>query len=260
MDPRELAQMLREEKSGEKSINEKIAKKNKSEHERIAKHGAGGGKFACQDIRVERGELKSVTRIINTRTQQEEEEQTNDQNGSASVSKSKSSDLTHPSEAADRQPAEALNREASSSLLISTTTTATAAAPTTTVSMSDETTTTAGVGTATSAAAATPHVIEDISSILDVIDQSDEHRLHVPRQGRCHVLGLSQDGMFWIRPILSEHSRRILDSLSDQIGMFITRTQFKSFGELAMRPALYSKCFVHDSQRALGSFYLISNY
>lgn len=240
----DLAQFLLEDES-DKSINEKIAKKNKTEHERIARHGMGGGKFACQDIRVERGEVKSVTLMINTRT--------------ATLS----NDGDKQSENKEEQQNEAAMSSILTSSTATTTTTTTAAAPSTTANLPTSSSTTSTDDTTTQSSnnqmeAGGVAVVEDISSILDVIDQSDENRLHVSRSGRCHTNSVAADGTFWIQPVLADlQTSRLVDSLSDQIGNFITRTQFKSFGELAMRPNLYSKCFVYESTPRTGIYIVL---
>lgn len=222
VDEEELFRTLVEDES-ERSINERITKSNLAEHERMCRHGPGGGKFGCKDIRVENGEIGSVTLMINTRTMAAATEQ---EAGSVSINKQQ---LACDESELSQEPGVSLMTTTTAN----TTTTATNNQCILLPSTSEENVP-AGIA------------LDDLSSILDVLDQRDEHRLYPERSGNCHVCTIEQSGIFWIRPKRDDTLAQVIKSLSDQIGSFIRRTQFKSFGEMGVRPNIYSKCFFRE--------------
>jgi hypothetical protein len=76
---------------------------------------------------------------------------------------------------------------------------------------------------------------------LDIEDQTNERRYFRDSHGQCHVNPyITKDGIFWIKPICNHPMKR----LSDTIGDFITKTQWKSYSELHIVPEVGKKCFV----------------
>lgn len=80
---------------------------------------------------------------------------------------------------------------------------------------------------------------------LDVEDQTSERRYYRDDHGICIVNNhIDQDGIFWIRPICNHND---IKQLSFFIGQFITKTQWKSYSELHIRPAIGKKCFFREA-------------
>ncbi len=86
---------------------------------------------------------------------------------------------------------------------------------------------------------------------LDLEDQTDERRFYQNRAGTCRVDNkITPSGIFWIRPITIDQQQDRFDfkKLSNLIGNFITKTQFKSFSELHIVPEANKKCFFRDRE------------
>ncbi len=93
-------------------------------------------------------------------------------------------------------------------------------------------------------------VIKPLSSDVDysdIEDQIDAKRAYKHKEGICIVAKhIDPDGLFWIKPILDEKSSLFNDfkHISQNIGDFIMKTKWKSFGSLNMEPEAWRKCFI----------------
>lgn len=214
----------------DKTLNEVIAKSNRSEHERMK----CGSQIRCQDIRVTSGQVGATSLMIKTRRENEP---------TAAVETQSTPTLSIEMSNKSHQDGAEKNlghEEESNQTTITSTITLSASQQ----GPSDDNNSDMQPAT---------HLVDDPSSIQDVLDQRDENRLHVARHGKClNVYALSYDGIFWIRPQLDQKTQSLVDSLSDQIGSFIKCTQFKSFGELGVVPSVFSKCFVRETYKPRG--------
>lgn len=217
----------------DKTLNEVIAKSNRSEHERMK----CASQIRCQDIRVTSGQVGATSLMIKTRRENEPSTVT------AAVETQSAPTLSIEVSNKSHQDGVEKNlghEEESNQTTITSTITLSASQQ----GPSDDNNSDMQQAT---------HLVDDPTSIQDVLDQRDENRLHAARHGKClNIYALSYDGIFWIRPQLDQKTQSLVDSLSDQIGSFIKCTQFKSFGELGVVPSIFSKCFVRETYKLRG--------
>ena len=80
---------------------------------------------------------------------------------------------------------------------------------------------------------------------LEIEDQSDERRGYHSRTGIAFVnCFLSDEGVFWIRPLVDGEASEHYNGLSRLIGEFIHRTGLKSFKTMNIEPQSGRRCFV----------------